>query len=176
MAGFKNQVSYLMEQAKVSLELKRKTITKWLNQGLYPYTYRYLRTFRNHFSTIGINGMNEAILNFTNGKEDITSKEGEKFSLEILDFMREILKGYQEETGNLYNLEATPAEGTTYRFAREDKKQMPDIIQSGTEEAPYYTNSSQLPVSYTDDPFEALDKQNEMQCKYTGGTVLHLYM
>ncbi|QFR39668.1 ribonucleoside triphosphate reductase [Candidatus Gracilibacteria bacterium 28_42_T64] len=174
--GFKTQVEHLMEQAKISLELKRKTITKWLNSGLYPYTYRYLRSFRNHFSTIGLNGMNEAILNFTKGKENVASKWGKEFSTEILDYMRDTLKEFQEETGNMYNLEATPAEGTTYRFAREDKKQMPNIIQSGTTEAPYYTNSSQLPVGFTDDPFEALDQQNELQCKYTGGTVLHLYM
>lgn len=173
---FKKQIAYLMEQAKTSLELKRKTITKWLDNGLYPYTKRYLPSFRNHFSTIGINGMNEAILNFTNGREDVSTKWGKKFSIEILDYMRDILKDFQEETGNLYNLEATPAEGTTYRFAREDKKQMPEIIQSGTEEAPYYTNSSQLPVGFTDDPFEALEKQNELQCKYTWGTVLHMYM
>ncbi|MDD3144923.1 MAG: ribonucleoside triphosphate reductase [Candidatus Gracilibacteria bacterium] len=174
--AFKNQVVYLMEQAKISLELKRKTITKWLEQGLYPYTYRYLRSFRNHFSTIGLNGMNEAILNFTSGKEDISSDWGKEFTMEIIDLMREKLKEYQEETGNMYNLEATPAEGTTYRFAKEDKKQLPNIIQAGTDEAPYYTNSSQLPVGFTSDPFEALDEQNELQCKYTGGTVLHLYM
>ncbi|MDD3645782.1 MAG: ribonucleoside triphosphate reductase [Candidatus Gracilibacteria bacterium] len=174
--AFKKRVAYLMEQAKISLELKRKTITKWLDEGLYPYTYRYLRSFRNHFSTIGLNGMNEAILNFTNGKEDISSTWGKQFATEIIDFMREHLKEYQEETGNLYNLEATPAEGTTYRFAKEDKKQMPNIIQAGTNEAPYYTNSSQLPVGFTDDAFEALEEQNELQCKYTGGTVLHLYM
>ncbi|MDD2871539.1 MAG: ribonucleoside triphosphate reductase [Candidatus Gracilibacteria bacterium] len=174
--GFKKHLAYLMEQAKTSLELKRKTITKWLNEGLYPYTYRYLRSYRNHFSTIGLNGMNEAILNFTNGKENIASYWGKQFAMEMIDFMREHLKQYQEESGNLYNLEATPAEGTTYRFAREDKKQMPGIIQSGTDEAPYYTNSSQLPVGFTDDPYEALEEQNEIQCKYTGGTVLHLYM
>ena len=176
MAGFKGQVLHLMNMAKTSLELKRKEITKWLEAGLYPYTKRYLHSFRNHFSTIGINGMNEAILNFTNGKEDITTDEGKRFAIEILDFMRDILKEYQEETGNLYNLEATPAEGTTYRFAKEDKKQIPNIIQAGTNDAPYYTNSSQLPVGYTDDPFDALEEQNELQCKYTGGTVLHLYM
>lgn len=111
--------------------------------------------------------MNEAILNFTNGKENITTDRGKKFATEILDFMRDILKDYQEETGNLYNLEATPAEGTTTRFAKEDKKQIPGIIQAGTDEAPFYTNSSQLPVGYTDDPFEALEQQNELQCKYT---------
>ncbi|MDP2090048.1 MAG: ribonucleoside triphosphate reductase [Candidatus Gracilibacteria bacterium] len=174
--GFKKHLSYLMEQAKISLELKRKTITKWLNQGLYPYTYRYLRSYRNHFSTIGLNGMNEAIINFTNGKENISTQFGKNFAIEIVDFMREYLKNFQEETGNLYNLEATPAEGTTYRFAKEDKKQMPDIIQAGTEDAPYYTNSTQLPVGYTNDPYEALEEQDEIQCKYTGGTVLHLYL
>ncbi len=176
MEGFKNQVRYLMNLAKISLELKRKEITKWLDAGLYPYTKRYLHSFRNHFSTIGLNGMNEAILNFTNGKEDISTDAGKKFATEILDFMRDMLKQYQEETGNLYNLEATPAEWTTYRFAKEDRKQIPNIIQAGTHDAPYYTNSTQLPVGYTDDPFEALEQQNELQCKYTWGTVLHLYM
>ncbi|MFZ2150986.1 MAG: ribonucleoside triphosphate reductase [Candidatus Absconditicoccaceae bacterium] len=174
--GFQNQLLYLMNLAKSSLELKRKEITKRLDAGLYPYTKRYLHSFRNHFSTIGINGMNEAIQNFTNGKEDISTDGGKEFAIEIMDFMREKLKEYQEETGNLYNLEATPAEGTTYRFAKEDKKQIPNIIQAGTDDAPYYTNSTQLPVGYTDDPFEALEMQNEIQCKYTGGTVLHLYM
>ncbi len=173
---FKNQVRYLMNLSKISLELKRKEITKWLDAGLYPYTKRYLHSFRNHFSTIGLNGMNEAIQNFTNGKEDISTDEGKKFATEILDFMRDTLKEYQEETGNLYNLEATPAEWTTYRFAKEDKKQIPHIIQAGTDDAPYYTNSTQLPVGYTDDPFEALEQQNDLQCKYTWGTVLHLYM
>ena len=118
-----------MYLAKTSLEIKRKVVTRWLEQGLYPYTYRYLKSFRNHFSTIGINGMNEAILNFTDGKEDISSEWGREFAMEILQDMRNILKSYQEETGNLYNLEATPAEGTTYRFAKEDKKQLPGIIQ-----------------------------------------------
>lgn len=173
---FKKQVNYLMEVAKTSLELKRKVVSKWLERWLYPYTYRYLKSFRNHFSTIGINGMNEAILNFTSWKHDISNVKWEEIALEILDFMREKLKAFQEETWNLYNLEATPAEWTTYRFAREDKKQISDIIQAWTMEAPYYTNSTQLPVSYTDDPFEALEKQNEMQCRYTWWTVLHLYM
>ncbi len=174
--GFKKHVKYIMDLSKTSLEIKRKVITDWLERGLYPYTYRYLRSFRNHFSTIGINGMNEAILNFTNGKEDISTEWGKKFAIDILEYMRDVLKSYQEETGNLYNLEATPAEGTTYRFAREDKKQLHDIIQAGTPDNPYYTNSSQLPVNFTDDAFEALEYQNELQCKYTGGTVLHLYM
>ncbi len=120
--------------------------------------------------------MNEAIINFTNGKEDISTEWGMKFATDILDFMRGVLTEYQEETGNLYNLEATPAEGTTYRFAREDKKNLPGIIQAGTPENPYYTNSSQLPVNFTDDAYEALEYQNDLQCKYTGGTVLHLYM
>ncbi|MCX6823564.1 MAG: ribonucleoside triphosphate reductase [candidate division SR1 bacterium] len=174
--GYKQQLMYLMNLAKVSLELKRKEVNKRLIAGLYPFTKRYLHSFRNHFSTIGLNGINESILNFTNGKEDISTEEGKKFATEILDYMRETLKEYQEETGNLYNLEATPAEGAMYRFAKEDKKQLPNIIQAGTDDAPFYTNSSQLPVGFTDDPFEALEQQNELQCKYTGGTVLHLYM
>lgn len=173
---FKNQVLRLMGLAKTALELKRKEITKWLDAWLYPYTKRYLHSFRNHFSTIGINWMNEAIQNFTNGKEDVSTDRWKEFSVEILDFMRDKLKEYQEETWNLYNLEATPAEWTTYRFAKEDKKQTPNIIQAWTDDAPYYTNSTQLPVGYTDDPFEALEMQNELQCKYTGWTVLHLYM
>ncbi len=173
---FQSQLLYLMNLAKTSLELKRKEITKRLDAGLYPYTKRYLHSFRNHFSTIGINWMNEAIQNFTNWKDDISTDWWKEFAIEILDFMREKLKEYQEETGNLYNLEATPAEGTTYRFAKEDKKQIPNIIQAWTDDAPYYTNSTQLPVWYTDDPFEALEMQNEIQCKYTWWTVLHLYM
>ncbi len=174
--AFRRRVKHLMDLAKSSLEIKRKVLSQWLERGLYPYTYRYLRSFRNHFSTIGLNGMNEAIINFTDGKEDISTEAGERFALEMLDYMRNILKEYQEETGSMYNLEATPAEGTTYRFAREDKKQLPGIIQSGTPENPYYTNSTQLPVGFTDDAFEALEYQNKLQCKYTGGTVLHLYM
>lgn len=174
--GMKKQINHLMNLSRSSLELKRKECSKRLEAGLYPYTKRYLASFRNHFSTIGINGMNEAIQNFTNGKEDISTPAGMKLATELLDFMRDLLKKYQEETGNLYNLEATPAEGTTYRFAKEDRKQIPNIIQAGTADAPYYTNSSQLPVEYSNDPFEALELQNELQCKYTWGTVLHLYM
>lgn len=173
---FKNRIKFLMDWAKSSLEIKRKELSKWLDKWLYPYTKRYLHSFRNHFSTIWINWINEAILNFTDWKEDITSNFWIKFAVEIMDFMRDILKEYQEETWNLYNLEATPAEWTTYRFAKEDKKQISDIIQAGTQDAPYYTNSSQIPVAYTDDPFEALDLQNELQCKYTWWTVLHMYM
>lgn len=165
--AFFAQIRHLMDLARTSLEIKRKVLTQWLNQGLYPYTYRYLKSFRNHFSTIGLNGMNEAILNFTLGKENISTDWGREFSLEVLEFMRAVLKEYQEETGNMYNLEATPAEGTTYRFAKEDRKQHPDIIQSGTQDNPYYTNSTQLPVEFTDDAFEALEYQNDLQCNYT---------
>jgi len=174
--AFKQRILYLMNQAKISLELKRKELTHRLDAGLYPYTKRYLHSFRNHFSTIWINWMNEAILNFTNSKENISTQWWKDFAIEIIEMMREKLREYQEETGNLYNLEATPAEWTTYRFAKEDKKQIPDIIQAGTLEAPYYTNSTQLPVWFTDDAFEALEHQNELQCKYTWWTVLHLYL
>lgn len=174
--AFKNRILYLMNQAKTSLELKRKELTKRLDLGLYPYTKRYLHSFRNHFSTIWINWMNEAILNFTAWKENISTEWWKDFAIEIMEMMREKLREYQEETWNLYNLEATPAEWTTYRFAKEDKKQIPDIIQAWTLEAPYYTNSTQLPVWFTDDAFEALEYQNELQCKYTWGTVLHLYL
>lgn len=173
---YKKQVKYLMDLSKTSLEIKRDEINKWLERWLYPYTYRYLKSYRNHFSTIWINWMNESILNFTNWKEDVSSVEWQKLTMEILEFIRETLKSYQEETGNLYNLEATPAEWTTYRFAREDQKQLPWIIQSWTPEAPYYTNSSQLPVWFTEDAFEALEYQNDLQCCYTWWTVLHLYM
>jgi len=146
------------------------------DRGLFPYTKRYLPHFRNHFSTIGVNGINEMIQNFTDGKEDIVSDYGMAFATEILEHIRTTMRAYQEETGNLYNLEATPAEGTTYRFAKEDKKRYSDIIQAGEGENIYYTNSSQLPVDYTEDPFEALLLQDNLQCQYTGGTVLHLYM
>lgn len=176
MDWLKQQLLHLMNLAKMSLEIKRKEMTKWLDAGLYPYTKRYLATFRNHFSTIWINGLNEAILNFTNGEDDMTTPDGIQMWKELLDFIRDVLVDYQEETGNLYNLEATPAEWTTYRFAKEDQKQLDWIIQAGTDEAPYYTNSSQLPVGFTDDVFDAMDLQDDLQCKYTGGTVLHLYM
>ena len=162
--------------AKTTLEKKRAFIQQMFDRGLYPYTKRYLTHFRNHFSTIGVNGMNEMILNFTAQQQDITSASGIRFASEILDYIRLRMTAFQEETGNLYNLEATPAEGTTYRFAKEDKKRFPDIIQAGQGENIYYTNSSQIPVSYTEDPFEALLLQDSLQCKYTGGTVLHLYM
>lgn len=174
--GLYKRLDELMELAKKSLELKRQTIAMHLERGLYPYTRRYLGTFRNHFSTIGVNGINEMIRNFTNDKEDITTDWGREFAKKFLTHMREKLLDYQDETGNMYNLEATPAEGTTYRFAREDQKRFADIIQAGTKEAPYYTNSSQLPVGFTNDPFVALDYQDDLQTQYTGGTVLHLYM
>jgi len=173
---FFGQIHYLMQLSKTSLEIKRKEIQKWMDRGLFPFTKRYLGSFGNHFSTIGLNGLNEGIRNFTDDKENITTPFGHAFAEEILEFMREKLKDFQEETGNMYNLEATPAEGTTYRFAKEDKKRFPDIIQAGTKDAPYYTNSSQIPVGYTDDVFEALELQDDLQTKYTGGTVLHCYM
>ena len=165
-----------MDLAKESLETKRKFINSMYERGLYPYTKRYLKNFNNHFSTIGVNGMNEMLKNYFGENIDISTKIGNQFCIEILDFMRDKMIKYQEETGNLYNLEATPAEGTTYRFAKEDKKRYKDIIQAGFDKNIYYTNSSQLPVDFTEDPFEALELQDELQCKYTGGTVLHLYM
>ncbi len=174
--GLLGRLDYLADMAKDSLEIKRKVVQRLMDDGLFPYTRRYLGKLRNHFSTIGVNGINEMVRNFTDGKDDITTEFGHALALRLLDHLRERMKGYQEETGSLYNLEATPAEGTTYRFAREDKKRYPDILQAGTEEHPYYTNSSQLPVGYTDDPFEALNCQDDLQIRYTGGTVLHLYM
>ena len=175
-AGLMKELGRLMDISKSTLEKKRSFVQKMYDRGLYPYTARYLPFFRNHFSTIGVNGMNEMLRNFTSGEYDITDERGIAMGLEILDHVRARMVSYQEETGNLYNLEATPAEGTTYRFAREDKKHYPDIIQAGCGENIYYTNSSQIPVGHTEDPFEALELQNRLQCKYTGGTVLHLYM
>lgn len=162
--------------AKSTLEKKRACIQDLYERGLYPYTKRYLSHFRNHFSTIGVNGMNEMIRNFSQDQNDIASLSGIAFAKRILNHIRVRMQEFQEETGNLYNLEATPAEGTTYRFAKEDIKRFPDILQAGTYPNIYYTNSSQIPVDYTADPFEALLLQDELQCKYTGGTVLHLYM
>ncbi|MCK4997549.1 ribonucleoside triphosphate reductase [Candidatus Pacearchaeota archaeon] len=185
---FLARLDRLMELAKESLEIKRKTIENFTNIGLYPYTKFYLRQvhqrfgeyWKNHFATIGLLGMNEAIVNFMPG-ENIVTKRGKEFSIKVLDFMRDRLTGYQEETGNIYNLEATPGEGTTYRFARLDKKRFGRILvanetayQNGAK--PYYTNSSQLPVNFTEDVFEALDYQDELQCKYTGGTVFHTFI
>ncbi|MBS7243341.1 MAG: ribonucleoside triphosphate reductase [Comamonas sp.] len=166
----------LLELGKDSLEVKRTLIQRLMDEGLFPYTKRYLGTLRNHFSTLGVNGINEMVRNFTHNVHDITSDWGHAFAVRFLDHVRERIVAFQEETGHLYNLEATPAEGTTYRFAKEDKKRWPDILQAGTPAQPYYTNSSQLPVGFTDDPFEALQRQESLQTKYTGGTVLHLYM
>ncbi|MGB5761005.1 MAG: ribonucleoside triphosphate reductase [Sedimenticolaceae bacterium] len=166
----------LLYIARNTLEVKRKVIQRHMDAGLFPYTKRYLGTLRNHFSTIGVNGINEMVRNFTADHDDITSEWGHGFACRVLDHVRQRMVEFQEETGHMYNLEATPAEGTTYRFAREDRKRYPDILQAGTAEAPYYTNSSQLPVGFTDDPFEALERQDDLQRKYTGGTVLHLYL
>ncbi|QIL79647.1 ribonucleoside triphosphate reductase [Diaphorobacter sp. HDW4A] len=170
------QLDTLLELGKQSLEIKRKVIQRLMDQGLFPYTQRYLGTLRNHFSTLGVNGINEMIRNFTRGAHDITTESGHGFATRLLDHVRERIVAFQEETGHMYNLEATPAEGTTYRFAKEDLRRHPGILQAGTLQNPYYTNSSQLPVGYTDDPFEALERQDDLQRKYTGGTVLHLYM
>ncbi|MCL2454974.1 MAG: ribonucleoside triphosphate reductase [Micrococcales bacterium] len=166
----------LVDLAGESLELKRRTITALMDHGLFPYTKRYLGSLDSHFSTIGVNGINEMIRNFTGDALDITDPDGHAMAVRVLDHVRERMVELQEKTGNLYNLEATPAEGTTYRFAKEDRKRFPAILQAGTDVNPYYTNSSQLPVGFTDDPFEALTRQDELQTKYTGGTVLHLYM
>jgi ribonucleoside-triphosphate reductase len=175
-AGLYERLDRLLDIARNSLEIKRKVIQRHMDAGLFPYTRRYLGTLRNHFSTIGVNGVNEMIRNFTGGDEDITTAWGEQFAMRFLDRVRARIVEFQELTGHMYNLEATPAEGTTYRFAREDRKRFPDILQAGTPDAPYYTNSSQLPVGFTDDPFEALERQEKLQQRYTGGTVLHLYM
>jgi ribonucleoside-triphosphate reductase len=175
-AALLNRLDELLDLGRDSLELKRKLVQRYIDQGLYPYTKRYLGTLRNHFSTLGVNGINEMIRNFSGDAYDIVHPDGNDMAIRLLDHVRTRMTEFQEETGHLYNLEATPAEGTTYRFAREDKKRWPNILQAGTAEQPYYTNSSQLPVGYTDDPFEALLLQEALQGKYTGGTVLHLYM
>jgi anaerobic ribonucleoside-triphosphate reductase len=178
---FRQRLLELMETARDSLEIKRKTIEHQTAKGMYPYSAFYLKNVQertgeywyNHFNTIGLIGMNEASLNLIS--TDITTPEGQAFALRTLDFMRDVITRFQEETGHVYNLEATPAEGTSYSLARLDKGRYPDIITAG-ENAPYYTNSSQLPVAFTDDIFETLDLQDALQCKYTGGTVLHLYL
>ena len=169
-------LDHLLNLAKESLELKRTKIQGLMDEGLFPYTKRYLGTLRNHFSTIGVNGINEMLRNFSVDEMDISGDVGREKAAEFLDFINQKLTQYQQETGHLYNLEATPAEGTTYRFAKEDQKRFPGILQAGSEMQPYYTNSSQLPVGYTDDPFQALEEQDDLQTRYTGGTVLHLYM
>jgi len=186
---FLKKIESLMELAKESLEIKRKAIENFTERGLYPYSKFYLRNvyarfgqyWKNHFSTIGILGMNEAIINFFPG-ENITTEKGKEFAVEVMNFMREKLEEYQSETGNIYNLEATPGEGTTYRFARNDKKRLGKIIVANENAVknlkaePYYTNSTQLPVNFTDDLFEALELQDELQTKYTGGTVFHGFL
>jgi ribonucleoside-triphosphate reductase len=179
---FKEKLQKLMNLAKESLEIKRNILENLTDKNLYPYTKFYLRNiknihgsyWKNHFSTIGIVGLNEASLNLLD--VDLGSVKGQKFGEEILTFMREILVSFQEETGNLYNLEATPAEGTSYRLAKKDRELFPDIKVANEIGEPFYTNSSQLPVSYTDDIFENLDLQDKLQALYTGGTVIHLFV
>lgn len=170
---FFERLARVMDLAKDSLEIKRKLVQKNIDAGLLPYTKYYLGTLMWHFSTIGLIGMNEACLNFLG--EDIASKEGKAFAIKVLKFMREKLVEYQEETGNAYNLEATPAEGASYRLARLDKQKYPEIITAG-EKVPYYTNSTHLPVNYTDDLFFALKHQEELQTLYTGGTIFHAFL
>lgn len=169
---FFERLEYYMTLAKNSLETKREIVERNLKNGLMPYTKSYLGTFRNHFSTIGLCGMNEACLNFL-GK-DIASEDGKQFTIETLKFMRETIRGFQKENGNLYNLEATPAEGTAYRFAKKDKELYPDIITAG-DDVPFLTNSTQLPVDYSDDVIKAIEHQNEIQPLYTGGTIFHSF-
>lgn len=169
-------LDHLIDISAGTLERKRRVISELMDKGLFPYTLRYLGSLDSHFSTIGVNGMNEMVRNFTRDRYDLSNADGEELCVRILDHIRARLVELQETTTHLYNLEATPAEGATYRFAREDRKRYPSILQAGTDEQPYYTNSSQLPVGFTDDPFEALERQERLQTKYTGGTVLHLYM
>jgi ribonucleoside-triphosphate reductase len=181
-ADFLARLDSLMTIARNSLEIKRKVLEQFTAQDLYPYTRFYLRQvyerfgtyWQNHFSTIGLVGLNEACLNLF-GK-DIGTEEGRRFALRVMDFMRARLADYQEQTGNFYNLEATPAEGTTYRLARLDKKLYPEIITAGEGGEPYYSNSTQLPVNYSDDIVHVLDLQDEIQTKYTGGTVVHTFV
>jgi len=179
---FFERLGSIMDLAKESLELKRKTIEDYIDKGLYPYSRFYLSGIKkargayygNHFATIGLVGMNEMLLNFL--EENIASKKGRMFAIEVMDFMRDRLLGYQKETNNIYNLEATPGEATSYRLSLKDKAKYPDIVSAGSKKSPYYTNSSQLPVGYTDDVFEALKLQDDIQCKYSGGTVQHLFL
>lgn len=175
-AALTARLDELLEIGRDTLELKRTVIQHHIDAGLFPFTKRYLGTLDNHFSTLGVNGMNEMVRNFTHDAYDLTDPRGHAMCVRLLDHVRDKMVEFQEATGYLYNLEATPAEGTTYRFAKEDRKRYPGILQAGTESNPYYTNSSQIPVGYTDDPFEAQEMQEELQTKYTGGTVLHLYM
>jgi ribonucleoside-triphosphate reductase len=176
LPGLTARLDSLLDLARNSLEIKRKVIQRHMDDGLFPFTRRYLGTLRNHFSTIGVNGLNEMIRNFSEDRDDITTPSGHEFACAVLDHVRSRMTAFQAETGHMYNLEATPAEGATYRFARADRKHFPAILQAGTPDKPYYTNSSQLPVGLTDDPFAALEHQEALQAKYTGGTVLHLYL
>ncbi len=174
---FYRRLDYMMDLSARSLRIKREVITRLLNEGLYPYTKRYLGTFENHFSTIGLIGMNEAGLNAKWIRSDMTTEACQQFTKDVLNHMRERLSDYQEQYGDLYNLEATPAESTTYRLAKHDKERYPDIITAGKEgDVPYYTNSSHLPVEYTTDIFDALDIQDELQTLYTSGTVFHAFL
>ena len=174
---FYDRLKHMMDIAARSLKVKRDTITKLLDAGLYPYTKRYLGTFANHFSTIGLVGMNEACLNAKWIKKDLTTPEAQAFTKNVLNFMRSKLSDYQELYGDLYNLEATPAESTSFRLAKHDRKRYPDIITaSDSDKTPYYTNSSHLPVGYTDDIFTALDIQDDLQTLYTSGTVFHAFL
>ena len=175
-ADFYKRLDHLMDIAARSLKTKRTVITKLLDAGLYPYTKRYLGSFDNHFSTIGLIGMNEVGLNAKWLRADLTHEETQKFAKDVLNHMRERLSDYQEEYSDLYNLEATPAESTTYRFAKHDKEEFPDIITANENGTPYYTNSSHLPVGYTEDIFSALDIQDELQTLYTSGTVFHAFL
>ena len=175
-ADFYRQLDHLMDIAARSLKTKRTVITKLLDAGLYPYTKRYLGTFDNHFSTIGLVGMNEAALNAKWLRQDLTQPGAQQFARDVLNHMRERLSDYQEQYGDLYNLEATPAESTTYRFAKHDKAEYPDIITANMNGTPYYTNSSHLPVGYSEDIFSALDVQDELQTLYTSGTVFHAFL
>ena len=173
---FYDKLARQMDIAARSLKIKRNVITKLLDEGLYPYTKRYLKTFANHFSTIGLVGMNEACLNAKWIKEDLTKEKAQKFTKDVLNYMREKLSDYQEEYGDLYNLEATPAESTSFRLAKKDVSLYPDIITASDDETAFYTNSSHLPVGYTEDIFEALDIQDELQTLYTSGTVFHAFL
>ena len=174
---FYERLDKLMDISARSLKIKRDTVTKLLEAGLYPYTKHYLGSFKNHFSTIGLVGMNEACLNARWIKKDLTNKDAQDFTVEVLNHMRERLSDYQEKYGDLYNLEATPAESTAYRLAKHDKKRYPDIITaSSNDETPYYTNSSHLPVGFTSDIFEALDIEDQFQTLYTSGTVFHAFL
>lgn len=173
---FYKRLTHVMDLAAKSIKIKRDVITQFMDNGLYPYTKKYLGTFANHFSTIGLVGMNEACLNAKWIRKDLTDLEAQDFTVEVLNFMRDRLLVYQEQYGDLYNLEATPAESTSYRFAQHDKEMFPDIITANENGEPYYTNSSHLPVGYTDDVFTALDIQDKMQTLYTSGTVFHTFL